>query len=133
MTHKKSKKWVDVLSDVVYNINNSYNSSIRMIPAKVKKDDESQIFHNLYGKYILQTPKTPKLQKGDLVKIANNKLTFSKGYEANFSDETFKVTDVKRLRPVPQYRLADLEGDPIDANFYEEELVKVANTNSYDE
>jgi hypothetical protein len=34
--------------------------------------------------------------------------------------------------PVPVYRLTDLQGEPVDANFHEEEIIKVTNEQNSD-
>ena len=52
------------------------------------------------------------------------KSIFTKGYEANFTKELFKI--VKVIRGDPNvYELVDHEGEPIIGKFYEEELSAV--------
>ena len=60
---------------------------------------------------------TPKFKVGDTVRVSKYKSIFAKGYEANFSEEIFKV-----LRGDPTvYEIEDHEGEPIIGKFYEQE------------
>ena len=62
----------------------------------------------------------PKFKVGDMVWISKYKSAFTKGYEANFTEELFKV--IKVIRGYPNmYEIEDLEGEPIIGKFYEEE------------
>jgi copper homeostasis protein CutC len=79
-THTGKNNWVDSLEDLVKNINSSYNSAIKMTPDEVTKKNESEVFQNLYHKFIIMGKRKPKYQVGDLVKIANNKITFQVRY-----------------------------------------------------
>ena len=63
----------------------------------------------------------PKFRIGDTVRVSRYKSVFGKGYEANFTEEIFKVTRVLRGDP-NVYELEDHEGEPIIGKFYEEEL-----------
>lgn len=65
-----------------------------------------------------------KFQVGDQVRIKKEKLTFEKGYEANFTQEIFTVSQ-RNCKPLPVYKLKDLRGEELDSIFYESELVKV--------
>ena len=66
----------------------------------------------------------PKFRVGDTVRVSKYKSIFSKGYEANFTEERFKVTKVLRGDP-NMYEIEDHEGKPIIGKFYEEELSAV--------
>ena len=78
-----------------------------------------------YGQHYLDTlyadSPLPKFKIGDTVRISKYKSTFTKGYEANFTEELFKVAKVIRGGP-NVYEIEDLEGEPIIGKFYEEEL-----------
>ena len=65
-----------------------------------------------------------KFKIGDTVRISKCKSIFTKGYEANFTDELFEITKVIRGDPTV-YEIEDLEGEPIIVKFYEEELSRV--------
>ena len=74
----------------------------------------------LYGSPLRKLP-LPKFRIGDTVRVSRYKSVFGKGYEANFTEEIFKVMRVLRGDP-NVYELEDHEGEPIIGKFYEEEL-----------
>ena len=63
----------------------------------------------------------PNFRIGDRVRVSKYKSVFAKGYQANFTEEIFKVKRVLRGDPTV-YELEDHEGEPIIGKFYEEEL-----------
>jgi hypothetical protein len=69
-----------------------------------------------------------KFKVGDLVRITKEKVKFAKGYEQTFSTEIFQFLKVIQRMPQPVYELSDLQGRPIEGQFYNYELVKVAVT-----
>jgi xanthine dehydrogenase molybdopterin-binding subunit B len=62
------------------------------------------------------------------VRISKQKVLFAKGYEQSYSTEIFRVANVIQRRPQPVYQLTDLQGRPIEGQFYYYELVKVSVT-----
>ena len=118
-TASNTKRWVDVLPDLVYDYNNSYHRSINMTPTQAS-ENPGDAYDNLYGSK--QSKTTPKFKPGDFVRISKYRKTFKRGYTANFTDEVFVVTDVMRTTPVT-YRIAEIRNvDKIIGTFYEEEL-----------
>ena len=117
---KGTYKWIDILDDLVYNYNNTKHSTILMKPKDVNKNNEDEVWNTLYGHEVAYLP-LPKIKIGDMVRISKYKSIFTKGYEANFTEELFKVTKVIRGDP-NLYEIEDLEGEPIIGKFYEEEL-----------
>ena len=117
---KGTYKWIDVLDQLVDNYNNTKHSAILMKPKDVDKKNEGDVWTALYGYHYGEYP-LPKFKVDDAVRISKYKSTFIKGYEANFTEELFKV--VKVIRGDPNvYEIEDLEGEPITGKFYEEEL-----------
>ena len=74
----------------------------------------------LYGSALGELP-LPKFRVDDTVRVSRYKSTLGKGYEANFTEEIFRVKRVLRGDPTV-YELEDHEGEPIVGKFYEEEL-----------
>ena len=70
---------------------------------------------------------SPKYKVGDKVRISKYKSIFTKGYEANFTEEIFTVSKVIRGDP-NVYVIKDDEGEDIIGKFYEEELSPVTVT-----
>lgn len=120
-THKNTKRYIDILYDLVQGYNNSRHSTIKMAPAAVTIYNAQQAKRNMDSRY--KTPeRKPKYSVGNLVRISRTKGTFEKGYEANWSEEIFKIIKILKHRKPPVYELEDLNGELIDGIFYEEEL-----------
>ena len=120
---KGTYNWVDVLEDLVTNYNNPKHGSILMKPADVNKTNEDQVWVTLFGDVVGNFP-LPKFRVGDTVRVSRYKSIFSKGYEANFTEEIFNVKKVLRGDP-NTYEIEDHEGEPIIGKFYEEEFSRV--------
>ena len=71
--------------------------------------------------HVLEGLQPPKFKVGDTVRVSKYKSIFAKGYEANFTEEIFKVAKVLRGDPTV-YEIEDHEGEPIIEKFYEQEL-----------
>ena len=117
---KGTYAWIDVLDKLVGNYNGTKHGSTLMTPADVNSSNKDAVWVTLYGSALGELP-LPKFRAGDTVRVSRYKSVFSKGYEANFTEEIFKVTRVLRGDP-NVYKLEDHEGEPIVGKFYEEEL-----------
>ena len=119
--HTKTKKWITALPDFVTTYNMTKRSTTKMKPADVNKTNEHTVWLTLYGK--LQGVIAPrKFKVGDSVRVISYKTIFAKGYEANFLEEAYEVTQVLRGDPTT-YKLKDPDDDePIFGKFYEQEL-----------
>ncbi|XP_031780989.1 uncharacterized protein LOC116416446 [Nasonia vitripennis] len=95
-----------------------------MAPAAVTIYNAQQAKRNMDLRYKTQERK-PKYSVRDIVRISKTKGTFEKGYEANWSEEVFKIIKVLKHRKPPVYELEDLNGEFIDGIFYEEELTVI--------
>lgn len=122
LTYKNTYRYIDVLDRLVEAYNNSKHRSIKMAPNEVNVKNSFRVWMNLYGSPTKHSK--PKYKLGDHVKISKNKGTFEKGYETNWSDETFVITRVHKF-PIPLYSIKDLNQESIDGMFYEHELQKV--------
>lgn len=125
-TAKNTRRYLEVLPDLVKSYNHSYHSSIKMAPMQVTDENVFQVFQNLYGTFPLRKRGSLKImfKKGDLVRISKLRGVFDKKYEQSFTDEVFKVSDIIPRFP-PVYKLEDYDGEPIQGSFYEAELQKV--------
>jgi len=120
-TYAKTRKYVDVLEDLVESYNNTFHRSIGMAPNEVTVDKQQQIAEKLYP--IKQKP-TYKFAVGDSVRIGRGKHVFKRGYVQGWSDEIFTVRERYPTDP-PTYGIADYGGEPIKGKFYAQELQKV--------
>ena len=115
----------DKLDKLVTDYNNTVHSSIKMTPTGAsKKENEKQVFANLYESEIFLKPKKPKFSIGDKVRISKYKRrVFDKGYTPNWTEELFVVDKVNSTKPVT-YNVVDLLGEKVEGSFYEKELQK---------
>ena len=66
--------------------------------------------------------KAAAFRVGQHVRISKEKMRFAKAAEQNFSTDIFRVTKVIDGRPRVFYELEDLNGTPIEGQFYREEM-----------
>ena len=123
---KGTYAWIDVLDELVENYNGTKHGSTLMKPSDVNSPNKDMVWVTLYGSALGDLP-LPKFRVGDPVRVSRYKSVFGREYEANFTEEIFKVTRVFRGDP-NVYELEDHEGDPIIGTFYEEELEKKDDT-----
>jgi Integrase core domain. len=122
-------RWVDILSKLVSNYNQTKHRSIGLRPIDVNKKNEHSIALRLNKNKQILTRK-PKFKIGQLVRISRLKHVFEKGYKVNWSYEVFKV--VKYSSTFPRvYHLQDLHGNKIKGCFYEQELLEAKNPDVY--
>lgn len=124
-THTESTKYIEALDGLTFIYNNRVHSSIGIHPANVKETNVLSVWNYMQKKREKSIKKKPKFDVGDFVRIANPKVTFEKGYKPKWSDEIFSIERVLRRTPVV-YNIRDSDGTTINANFYEEELQKIA-------
>ena len=117
-----TKRYVDVLPDLLHSYNNTYHRSIGMTPTEVDAGNENLVRARLY-------PVKPKSHRwkyrvGDRVRITTRRRPFAKGYRGRWSREIFEIDS--RLPTVPvTYTLRDLADEAIKGKFYEPEIQKV--------
>ncbi|CAB4002827.1 uncharacterized transposon-derived [Paramuricea clavata] len=113
-------KWLDVLQDLTDNYNSSVNRSIKTTPDSVNESNWTEVWKTLFS-HNLGKPSEPKFAVGKSVRISKYKSVFTKGYEANFTEELFTVTEVYHGHP-NTYTIKDSADEPIIGRFYEQEL-----------
>ena len=121
-THANTRRYVDVLDELLHSYNNTYHRSIGMAQAEVNVGNEQQVRERLY-------PLKPKSYKwkykvGDRVRIVMQRQPFRRGYLGDWSEEIFEIASRLPTTPVT-YELKDLAGEPIKGKFYEVEVQKV--------
>ncbi len=98
LTATNSRRYIDVLQDIIQGYNTSYHRSIRMRPVDVDKVNEGQVFQNLYGD--IKKQKTVfNFKVGDVVRISKVRGPFAKGYEQNYTEEFFTVSSCIPRQP----------------------------------
>ena len=120
-----TKRYIDILPQIVKAYNNSFHRSIGMAPAKVTKKDENKIWAKLYGDGRYQRPKY-RLNPGDTVRVSRVKGGFEKGYLPNWKEQHYRVEgtsgNARRL-----YKLQNIRGEVVDGTYYDKELQHIGN------
>lgn len=125
-TNFNTKRYIDVLQNLVASYNNTEHSSIRMSPSKVNIQNAYVARANLMHRYAHYFKRqVPKYQLHDLVRVSTAKNVFSKTYEGTYTEEIFEIIRISKTRAPFAYTLQDLAGEEIDGIFYEEELSRV--------
>jgi len=127
-THASTRKYIDILPELVRRYNHAYHSSIKMRPVDVNQSNAPRVWINFYEKRRKTSNK--KLSAGDRVRISIEKLPFQKRYEEVWTEEIFLVTHRVAGHPTV-YKLSDQAGESIKGTFYYEELQKVSEPATY--
>jgi len=122
-TANDTKRYVDILPDIVYAYNHRVHRSIRMRPVDVEGETAAtKAWTNLYYKDTCKQDVTHvPLEDGQRTRIARWKGEFEKGYMPNWSREHFVV---RQHHPHPHavYKLEDAMREPVEGLFYGNEL-----------
>ena len=126
-----TKKYIDLLDEMVNNYNNTKHSSIKMTPVEASnKKNKNRVWLNLNGSErpnlngkARKNPDKPKFSVGDKVRITKKKTVFEKGYTPRWTEEVFTVSQIQYTDP-PTYKISDHHGEEIQATFYEQEVQK---------
>ena len=109
-TANNTRRYVDVLQDLVDGYNNTIHSSIKMAPSRVRVSDQVELRQLLYKNDL---PKEYKYELNSQVRISKARRTFKKGYLPNWTEEIFTIaTREKKIRPV--YTLKDYNSNIIE-------------------
>jgi hypothetical protein len=93
-----------------------------MVPSRVADADVLAICHRMEAKRQRVRVATSKFRVGQEVRISKKKIKVAKVAKHNFSTEMFRIVKVIDRLPQAVYELEDLNGTPIDAQFYQKEL-----------
>ena len=121
-TAKNTRRYVDVLPNLLHSYNHTHHRFIDMAPAEVNDINKGLVRARLYT-LKLKSYKW-KYDAGDRVRITMRRHPFRKGYLGRWSEEIFEID--ARLPTVPAtYRLKDLAGDVITGKSYEPEILNL--------
>ena len=79
---KGTYKWLDMLDDLIYNNNNTKQSTILMKLRNINRLNENVVWNMLFS-YNFSEYQMLKFKIGDKLRISKYKSTFTKGYEIN--------------------------------------------------
>ena len=94
LSAKLTQKLVVALPAILKFYNGSYHRSIGMAPNKVTKDDQDQIWTQLYGDGDTYLKRHRKVESGAKVRISRVKGGFDIGYMPNWSREQLTVSSL---------------------------------------
>ena len=129
MTENDTKKIIDVLDDLVDEYNNTEHSTIKMTPTEASKwENQEKVFNTAFKidktkRDIEKEMSKIDLKVNDRVRITRKKKEGAKGYEANWSDEIFKIREIKKTKPLT-FLLSDAKDHHIIGPFYKQEIQK---------
>ena len=123
----KTKRYIDVLQDIVNNYNQTPHRSIGMAPINVNDSNRAQVFKRLYKNHNDHTQ--PRLSVGDKIRIARLKTIFEKGYTRRWSLELYTIVTAKSRDGVDYYRIMDENGVVLPRQRYYYELNLVYRSN----
>jgi len=128
-TYKNPYRYIDVLPKFVKAYNDTLHSTTGMAPSRVTDSDVLAIWKRMEAAPGgVRVAKAATFRVGQHVRISKEKMRFAKVAEQIFSTEIFKVAKVTDRRPRAVYELDDLNGTPIEGQFYREELTPVRIT-----
>jgi transposase InsO family protein len=138
MSENQTKNWVFSL----YDVKNSYNSRPHRSIDKLSPnaadmprnaDRVATALRKHYAKAISPNFDYNRIRVGNHVRVKNRYGNrFARGYEQQFSDEIYTVTDINRRMGVPMYKLvSDDTGEEILGGWYIGELQLVGNADVF--
>ena len=105
-----------VLGDIVNKYKNPVHRTTKMKSIDVTSDSYAEYNED-------SNEKDLKFKAGDRIRISKQKKKFAKGYTQIWPEEAFVVSKTKNTFPWT-YVISDLNGEPIDGDFYEKEFQK---------
>ena len=127
-TYKNTYRYIDALPIFVRAYNDTINSATGMAPSRVTDSDVLAVWKNLEARRrgVRVAKSTFRIRQH--VHISKERMKFAKSAEHNFRTEIFRIAKVIERRPRPLHELEDLNGTPIEGQFYQEELTRVRVT-----
>ena len=109
MTAVSKNVYINKLSEIVNECNNTYHRAIKMKPVDVKDNTYIDFNKEVHDK-------DPKFKVGDHIIISKYKNIFAEGYTPNWYEEVFVIKEVKNTVPWA-YVISDLNGEKILETF----------------
>ena len=126
ITKNQNERYLDSLKDLVSAYNETKHRSTGRAPNDVNRSNAGDVWFYQYerdGKNA--ATREPTFSEGQFVRISGKRMTFERGYTANWTEEVFKVKGVDATTRPPSYTIEDLSGEVVEGTFYGEELQRV--------
>ena len=124
-TKNNTKKWIDVLEQFVSNYNATPHSAHGLPPQGVSHENQKDVYKRLYPNQTLRTD--CRLKIGDKVRKIIDKDLFEKGYTSNWSDEIYKIKEIRQSNGVCWYYLVSLDDKLVEGIWYYYQLNLVSS------
>jgi len=129
-TANGTRRYIDVLGELVTAYNHSFHRTIKMRPIDVTRDNENQVFVNTYGfkdkrEFLLNRFKHSKLKIGDIVRTRYQLGPFDKSYYPLWTDNTYKITRKTKESRKPYHKIQDEQERELPRRYYPEEVQKI--------
>ena len=118
--HNKTRKWIDIIEQVAKNYNNTPHSTHGFKPVDVTEENRKIIHEKMYPDRNISV--ICKFKIGDKVRKIREKTLFEKGYTQNWSDEVYKITDIRQSNGVCWYILKTLGDEEVSGIWYNYQL-----------
>jgi hypothetical protein len=133
LTTSETRTYIHKLTDLVEVYNSRYHRTIKMSPNEAEKeknrDDVIEAFEEFWEKSRRKKKRKPKFSVGDLVRFANDRGVFRRGYDETHKIAATRVRSVLRNLPEVMYELEEWDGEPIIGRWYETELTLTEGSN----
>ena len=134
-TSKGTRKYINVIENLLTSYNNRKNRSIGMCPSDVTANNERIVFYNLYKVKSLRSllrkqhikSKKEKIKVGDNVRLKYKVTPMDKGYYPNWTDQVFKISKIVPGNKKPFYKLKDEKDNQLDFRSYTEDIQKISD------
>ena len=115
--HKyKTKKWTDVIDQIVKDYNNTPHSAHGLKPVDVTDENRDVVYKKMFPDRNLSV--VCKLYVGDRVRKIREKTLYEKGYTQNWSDEVYIIETVRQSGGVCWYQLIDSNHESVPGIWY---------------
>ena len=123
-TSKGTRRWLEILDDLLDGYNNSFHRSIGMAPNEVNNLNISLVRNRLNSRKIERSLET-RIIPNDTVRIQYKSEPLDKGYYPNWQDPLYTVEKISRNTDGrPMFKIKDYLGRVQKNKYYSEELQK---------
>ena len=125
-TANYTKRYIDILQDLIDLYNRTKHRSIKMAPDEARLDkNHDRVFRNLYESRMRELgEQKPKFTLGQKVRIALELGAFDKKYGINWTDDVYTIKEILKTRPLT-YSVMDENGHVLKGRYYNEDLQAV--------
>lgn len=123
LSYYRTKKFIDILPDIIKGYNNTIHSRTKFKPIDVNITNQRLVYRNLF-KTRLSLEKQ-RYEIGDKVRLFLVRGKFAKGYLPNYTEEIFFIHKILFSSPHYKYKVRDNKGVILRGAYYAKELVKL--------